>query len=1143
MDDARLPTNEQLMAEMGWVRRLARALVKDDAIADDVAQDTWLVATEQRPDVDRPLRPWLARVVSNLVRTRRRGDTRREDRHAAVVDDRAVPTPAELVERVELQRAVAEELLALAEPYRSTVLLHFIEGDSSADIARRLGIPDGTVRRRLKVGLDHLRDGLRKRTDQPKRGWLAGLVPLARLPGPTPASTTMGVLAMKKVIGIVAVLLFLLVIGGLVWHERGKSHDVATTSSTNAGTTSSGKGATVGAASQRIDDVPAWLAQFGVKPRKIAGKVVFADKPVEGAIVRLALDANVGVLQQLAEAKTGADGTFDFGPRPASRFNVSAEATGRNAAQLTVTSADPKSKPDQLVLELGECSARLYGAILDASGGTIAKAKLRVAGLAGAQSDDKGQYTVCIQSSSGPRGSSVRVEADGYGTIEVVVNLSGELRYDFVLVPEAVLVGQVITEDNKPVAGARVIALPDPGEEPHHIASGWALSEDDGRFRIPGLSPGHYRLIAAAEGLATKAPVDAIVQAGTATKDTILVVTATARVRGVVMMADKPIAGATVMAMGGTRGPRDPGQGPSTAALSQDDGTFTLQGVPMGTIVLQAMPYQVVAPMQLDVKSATVDNVKLEVAALAALHGKITRNKQPVKDGILMGPGLPDIVHADPSGDYRAEGVRPGELNFFADSEEYKAFAKIEHLKLAAGEDKLLDIELEYAGRVKGLVVDESGKPVPAVYVRMLNDEGDMGQSMTNAKGEFDAGSMSGGEYHASVYPSPMAGQPFEPAASDPFIIKVPKDGTVNGVKLAIKYETFTISGTVLDDAGGPVADVHIEAIGRGKPGMDLPSIMSAADGTFRLRNLARGTYSLHAHAWDGGEGDASNISAGAESVAIKLIRPGAIEGTLVGFSGTPQIFMRTLTADLQIGSAPIIEGTRFWQTGLRPGKYAIEAKAGGETDGASVEIKPGQTANVTLTSRGVGKLEGHLYEFGTKTPLPGYRCDANLSMAGEMGGPPGDPSQMSFPDDKGHFSMGAPIGMVRVFCFSQANPGLSPAGTDVEVTKVAAANVEIYGVRAKFAGSSAGDAGFRIKPVTLPLVVAAVAPSSAAATQGMKLGDRVLSIDGASLQGLLPAGAMTLIGNHKPGTTVTVGIDRAGTPTTFTLPVTASAD
>jgi S1-C subfamily serine protease len=58
-----------------------------------------------------------------------------------------------------------------------------------------------------------------------------------------------------------------------------------------------------------------------------------------------------------------------------------------------------------------------------------------------------------------------------------------------------------------------------------------------------------------------------------------------------------------------------------------------------------------------------------------------------------------------------------------------------------------------------------------------------------------------------------------------------------------------------------------------------------------------------------------------------------------------------------------------------------------------------------------------------------------------------------------------------------------------------------------------------------------------------MKVGDRVVTIDGAPVQGLLPAGAMTLVGDHKPGTTVSVGIDRGGTPVTLELPVTASPD
>src|SRR6478672_11060739 len=116
------PTSEQLMVEMGWVRRLAQALLHDDSAADDVTQEAWLVAASKRPDEQRALRPWLATVVRNLVRTRRRGEARRDEREAAHehVGGKTVATPAELVERVELHRVVADEVLALAEPYRST---------------------------------------------------------------------------------------------------------------------------------------------------------------------------------------------------------------------------------------------------------------------------------------------------------------------------------------------------------------------------------------------------------------------------------------------------------------------------------------------------------------------------------------------------------------------------------------------------------------------------------------------------------------------------------------------------------------------------------------------------------------------------------------------------------------------------------------------------------------------------------------------------------------------------------------------------------------------------------------------------------------------------------------------------------------
>src|SRR5262249_2147763 len=101
----------KLAAEMAWIRRLAFALVKDPAAADDVAGDAWRDAGGPTPD-DGPNRQRLRQIVVNLVRMRWRGAKRR-DRHetAAGRDGSHVPSPDELVERVEAQRIVSGEVL------------------------------------------------------------------------------------------------------------------------------------------------------------------------------------------------------------------------------------------------------------------------------------------------------------------------------------------------------------------------------------------------------------------------------------------------------------------------------------------------------------------------------------------------------------------------------------------------------------------------------------------------------------------------------------------------------------------------------------------------------------------------------------------------------------------------------------------------------------------------------------------------------------------------------------------------------------------------------------------------------------------------------------------------------------------------
>ena len=98
------------------------------------------------------MRPWLAEVLRNVIRMRARRERSRAhwERAAAEPLQTSVASPEAVRERLELQRIVVECVLALEEPLRATVLLHFFEERSSAEIARLTGVPAGTVRPRLK---------------------------------------------------------------------------------------------------------------------------------------------------------------------------------------------------------------------------------------------------------------------------------------------------------------------------------------------------------------------------------------------------------------------------------------------------------------------------------------------------------------------------------------------------------------------------------------------------------------------------------------------------------------------------------------------------------------------------------------------------------------------------------------------------------------------------------------------------------------------------------------------------------------------------------------------------------------------------------------------------------------------------------
>jgi RNA polymerase sigma factor (sigma-70 family) len=196
---------QELLSHKGWLQRLAARLVDAPGSADDLVQDAWVVALRSPPSAERPPRPWLAQVLRNLVKNRRRSAGRWAARvpQVAAAEDAPLPTAEELLTQHEAQRLMASLVSELGEPYRSTVLLCYAQGLAPTEVARRQGLPAGTVRWRLKRGLDELRERLDARYGNDRRAWRAALAPLAaqalRAGGAAPLVGAMKVVAAMAV--------------------------------------------------------------------------------------------------------------------------------------------------------------------------------------------------------------------------------------------------------------------------------------------------------------------------------------------------------------------------------------------------------------------------------------------------------------------------------------------------------------------------------------------------------------------------------------------------------------------------------------------------------------------------------------------------------------------------------------------------------------------------------------------------------------------------------------------------------------------------------------------------------------------------------------------------------------------------------
>ena len=148
------------------VYAVARLILGSTDLADDAMQEALFRAWQQLPNLRDPDRfdAWLYRLVVNACNDQGRQLRRFSNQvrpfplDVSISDDTGLVADRELLER---------GFSRLKPEHRAVVVLHYYSGFSAAEIARILGIPEGTARSRLHYAVEAMRAVLQADAREP----------------------------------------------------------------------------------------------------------------------------------------------------------------------------------------------------------------------------------------------------------------------------------------------------------------------------------------------------------------------------------------------------------------------------------------------------------------------------------------------------------------------------------------------------------------------------------------------------------------------------------------------------------------------------------------------------------------------------------------------------------------------------------------------------------------------------------------------------------------------------------------------------------------------------------------------------------------------------------------------------------------
>ena len=152
----------------------AMSLLKNEADAEDVVQDTFVTLIESYDTIEdkSKVTAWLKKIAANKC-LNRLTRTKTDAAPDEFFDDvEAIPEdflPDTIVESAEMRKIIMDIInKSLSEDIRRTLILFYFDEMSTRDIAETLGVPEGTVRRRLNFARNKIKKEVEKYEEENK---------------------------------------------------------------------------------------------------------------------------------------------------------------------------------------------------------------------------------------------------------------------------------------------------------------------------------------------------------------------------------------------------------------------------------------------------------------------------------------------------------------------------------------------------------------------------------------------------------------------------------------------------------------------------------------------------------------------------------------------------------------------------------------------------------------------------------------------------------------------------------------------------------------------------------------------------------------------------------------------------------------